>query len=140
MNKRLEQKRLAQKRYRERHPDRIKVTRDSYNAKNPGLNAERCRKWQKKNAQSLYLKALFNRTGLTKSDYKALIKRAKGRCEICKTTKPRLGNKRLVVDHDHKSKQIRGLLCSNCNVALGYFKDDTKLITNAINYLKAHNE
>jgi hypothetical protein len=40
------------------------------------------------------------------------------------------------VDHDHKTKQVRGILCQNCNSALGYLKDDYKLAEIAVAYLK----
>src|SRR5689334_15698995 len=44
--------------------------------------------------------------------------------------------KKLVVDHDHATDLIRGLLCSTCNTGLGCFKDDPKLFRKAIKYLK----
>lgn len=50
-------------------------------------------------------------------------------CEIC-------GHKnRLVVDHDHLTGNIRGILCMKCNFGIGYFQDNTELMFNAINYL-----
>ena len=45
--------------------------------------------------------------------------------------------KRLAVDHCHKTKEIRGLLCQNCNFMLGHFKDDPLLLNSAAKYLKA---
>ena len=41
-----------------------------------------------------------------------------------------------VMDHDHKTLTFRGWLCNNCNSGLGQFKDDTKLLQEAINYIK----
>lgn len=41
------------------------------------------------------------------------------------------------VDHDHKTGKIRGVLCINCNMGLGCFKDDTKLLRRAFEYLDA---
>lgn len=54
-------------------------------------------------------------------------------CVICgvETTK-------LVVDHCHKTGSIRGLLCTNCNLGLGHFKDDPLLLEFAIQYLHAN--
>ena len=55
-----------------------------------------------------------------------------GQCAIC-------GHSlilRFDVDHDHETKRVRGLLCPNCNLGLGYFKDSIKNLEAAIAYLK----
>ena len=44
--------------------------------------------------------------------------------------------KRLAVDHCHKTGKIRGLLCTKCNIGLGYFNDDVILLKNSIRYLE----
>ena len=40
------------------------------------------------------------------------------------------------IDHDHKTKKIRGVLCNDCNTALGLFKDNQKVMKDAIQYLE----
>jgi hypothetical protein len=46
-----------------------------------------------------------------------------GACEICGRT---LDNtRRLVIDHDHETGQVRGVLCSRCNIALHTYEDRT---------------
>ena len=40
------------------------------------------------------------------------------------------------IDHNHKTGVIRGVLCRNCNSALGLFQDDTEILEKAIRYLK----
>lgn len=55
-------------------------------------------------------------------------------CTICGS------EEKLVVDHDHKSHRIRGLLCNHCNRGLGHFKDDPDLLEYARIYLLASHD
>lgn len=64
------------------------------------------------------------------ADYEKLRWKQKNLCGICSKAK------KLVVDHDHKTGKIRGLLCTNCNQALGGFYDSKEILQSAINYLK----
>lgn len=56
-----------------------------------------------------------------------------GGCAICRCA---LEISRLCVDHDHVTGKVRGLLCSPCNKALGFFRDDTARLRAAISYLR----
>lgn len=55
------------------------------------------------------------------------------RCAICGTDEPRGYGWHL--DHDHDTAVNRGILCPNCNVGLGHFKDDPTLLIRAVLYL-----
>lgn len=60
-------------------------------------------------------------------------------CAICGSTGFKMKehhNSLLVIDHCHKSGNIRGMLCHNCNRGLGLFQDDTSLLYKAISYLE----
>lgn len=50
-------------------------------------------------------------------------------CEICGTIT------KLVCDHDHKTEQFRGWICSKCNRGLGFFGDSANLVSKALDYL-----
>jgi len=80
--------------------------------------------------------------GITLQDYEGLKAAQQGRCAICgghETVKHQRGLvNQLVVDHDHTTKKIRGLLCSNCNRAIGLLKEDVVVLHNAAKYLLAH--
>jgi len=75
--------------------------------------------------------------GLTVSEYEEILKTQNGLCAICK--KKQNAEKSLAVDHNHKTGNVRGLLCSNCNTALGLFKDSIVNLESAIIYLKERN-
>lgn len=71
---------------------------------------------------------------MTHEYYDELLKSQDNKCAICKTHQQDL-KRTLSVDHDHNTGKVRGLLCDNCNRALGYFKDDTSILEVAKNYL-----
>ena len=56
-------------------------------------------------------------------------------CTICGDT-----SKPLVVDHDHRTEQVRGLLCGHCNRGLGHFRDSPELLEYARMYLLAQTD
>ena len=75
--------------------------------------------------------------GITPEEYQSLLDKHLV-CEICgeEETRPFSGGvTRLSVDHDHKTGEIRGMLCANCNLMIGYAKDNPELLEKAIGYL-----
>ena len=64
-----------------------------------------------------------------------LYKNQKGRCAICHKHR---NLRNLVVDHDHESGYIRGLLCTGCNTGLGFFQDSVLFLEFAKQYLVKH--
>jgi hypothetical protein len=72
----------------------------------------------------------YRRTyGITLDDYKVMVAQQEGCCKICNE------HKSLVVDHCHKTGAVRGLLCSQCNRAMGLFQDDPNRLQSAVAYL-----
>lgn len=73
---------------------------------------------------------LRKRYQLDATTYEQLRIQQKDSCAICGDYR-----RKLVIDHDHKTHQVRGLLCSRCNMALGQFGDEISLLRAAIRYL-----
>lgn len=79
--------------------------------------------------------------GISLDQYKGMLAGQRGLCAICEQpeTEIRGGRlKALAVDHCHETGEIRGLLCTACNKALGYFRDDEKRIGAALRYIDHH--
>jgi hypothetical protein len=57
--------------------------------------------------------------GINEETYQRMRAEQGGGCAICRRTQ---GKARLHVDHNHTTGQTRGLLCSTCNVAVGFFE------------------
>lgn len=74
----------------------------------------------------------YKKYGITEEDYQHLYNLQNGACLICGN---RQNERRLAVDHDHKTNRVRGLLCNQCNIGLGAFNDNIILIEKAISYL-----
>lgn len=72
--------------------------------------------------------------GISEDQYYQLVKKQNSKCKICKLTVDEL---KFHVDHCHKTKKVRGLLCNKCNQAIGLFNEDPTIIKNAIKYLNA---
>lgn len=70
--------------------------------------------------------------GLTEDQLHALYAKQDGRCALCRHPE---GEKSLCVDHDHRTGEVRGLLCNSCNTLLGYAKESTEILRAAIYYL-----
>lgn len=72
---------------------------------------------------------------MTLEEYESRLTSQNNRCKICKSAQAGGPANVFVVDHDHKTNQVRGLLCMPCNILLGMAKDSTETLSNAINYL-----
>lgn len=77
--------------------------------------------------------------GISNEDYGEMLKAQNSKCEICGGEGFLMKNQhhrmKLVVDHDHKTGKVRGVLCHNCNRALGLFKDSVENLDRAKEYL-----
>lgn len=74
--------------------------------------------------------------GMTIEDWNLMFMRQSGCCVICRRHQTEVPKAKLQVDHCHASGVVRGLLCSDCNMGLGLFRDNAESLARAIHYLQ----
>ena len=72
---------------------------------------------------------------ITVEEYEILLIKQEHKCAICKIHDSKL-EKALCVDHNHKTGEIRGLVCPKCNRAIGLLNDDSKIAEQMAIYLR----
>ena len=77
------------------------------------------------------LKARF---GLSVEEYDRLYERQGEGCAGC--GRPADQKRRLAVDHDHKTRKVRGLLCFRCNTIVGKAGEDPGVLQALAGYLR----
>ena len=102
--------------------------KDYYQKNGAKVRASR-RAYRQEHGLRIDLQRLYK---ITPTQYHAMLANQGGVCAICGTN----GKRRLAVDHDHATGKIRALLCSNCNVGIGQFKEDPARLLRAIDYLR----
>ena len=122
-------------------------TDKAYRQKNQQRIQDRQNQWRLQNKEKHWKTqrrhSLKKQYGITQEQFDAMWASQEGLCAICKTAPDLfIGSRQphwlsLYVDHDHATGTVRGLLCWNCNVALGHFKDDLGRLAAAITYLRS---
>lgn len=102
--------------------DKVKIVQDRYNLKNKDKIKER---------------RLIRDYNINNEQYDNLLSKQNNSCAICSTHQSKL-RRSLSVDHNHKTNQVRGLLCDNCNLVLGHAFDSVTLLDKAIKYLQKY--
>lgn len=88
------------------------------------------KKYYEKNSALIQAKRKAIKYNIDIKHYDELYKKQGGRCLICN-----IDSEVLDVDHDHKTGEVRGLLCRSCNLGLGHFKDNKESLKKALEYL-----
>lgn len=124
------------KKYYEEHPDKKKETDRKYYQTHKEQSYTSRKKWRDEHKEEKKILHLKQNYGITLEQYNQMLEQQNGVCAIC--GKPEaIKNRRLAVDHNHKSNKVRGLLCNHCNTALGKFNDNIITLEKAIDYLKS---
>lgn len=125
----------------ERNPGIIKANRVTYEKAyyqaNSATIKERHRVWRHANGKLREYK--LKKYGLTRESFQALLEQQRGCCAVCRgefqeawtgfvNLYPR-------VDHNHATGHVRGLLCHDCNVAIGHVGESVERLRAMIAYL-----
>jgi hypothetical protein len=104
-------------------------------------------RWRALNPDRQHATDIKRNYGLPIEEYNRLLTEQECKCKICgRQHDPSIKRGRLYVDHCHKGPKarsgekakVRGLLCSACNSAIGYFEDNIETLQKAIEYLKTN--
>ena len=74
------------------------------------------------------------RYGIKRDEFLTLYHEQQGKCAICGVF-----SQDLVIDHNHSTNKIRGLLCSACNTCIGLARESPLILEKAIQYIEYHN-
>ena len=126
---------------KEKWQERLKAKRKEINAQKRARYASdeatreyyksHARQYQKNNPERRRKIELMNRYGFTMNAYEIMLERQNNSCAVCNVTFVKTPH----VDHCHDNGHVRGLLCFNCNRAIGHFQNDVAIMGRAIEYL-----
>lgn len=127
----------------ERTPEQIEKQRAQsrrwYRA-NKKHHLAKSEKWKKKNPERtkyIFRRCTLSKYGIGVEEFSALSEAQNHQCKICGRSASACRGGVLAVDHDHYTKNVRGLLCTQCNTAIGSLQDSPELLELAAAYLRA---
>lgn len=88
--------------------------------------------------RALFQNHLMRTYGITLEDWARMLESQQGRCAICERDIRDATLSDVNVDHCHESGKVRGLLCLNCNMAIGLLLDRPETLRRATSYLESH--
>lgn len=112
--------------WRDKNKDKYNASQRAYSVSHPEMG---------------YGVEIKRRYGCTLEVYNAMVVKQEGKCAICDVLhNPAEKKGRLYVDHCHKTGKVRALLCKHCNSMLGYSRDDTRILLEAVAYISRHKD
>lgn len=129
---RLERNKAKAKEWREANKDRLRAYMAEWRETHREHMREKAAAWRAANPKRWRPRVLLRKYGLTTDDFRDLLVGQAGRCLICH----HVPSEDLVVDHNHATGRVRGLLCQKCNRMLGHVGDDPRILRSAIGYLE----
>ena len=134
--------------WRAKNAEKIRAQTRARYAANPEYHKAKARKhilnYRKNNPNANRNKHYKKRYGITVEEYESMAKAQNYLCAICERPETKLRKDGTVmilsVDHDHLTGQVRDLLCSKCNILLGFLETGNVTFSQLIHYIKKHND
>lgn len=131
------------KEWKRTNPEKTKESSKRHNIHNREKIRKTQRLWRENNQEKIKdyaFKYRFMKYGITAEKYQTMLEIQNNQCAICKQE----FQKSTCIDHDHSccpgagscGKCVRGIICNDCNVGLGRFKDNPRILQEAIDYLE----
>ncbi len=123
------------KTYRDSHRDEIRARNTAYREAHSEKVANGGRAWRASNRERVRSSARQRRYKLSPEAFEAMLEEQNHKCWFSACTTRHTSIKPLVVDHDHGTGEVRGLLCHGHNVSLGKFGDNVSGVEEVLRYL-----
>jgi Recombination endonuclease VII len=78
--------------------------------------------------------------GISEEKFEVMWRDQEGLCLLCEDFLIPFGKGGCVIDHDHETGKVRGILCNQCNLGLGLFRENAETCERAASYLRKHKE
>ncbi len=123
------------KEYRQNNKDKIAERGKDYYSRKSEQARLRSAEWYAKNRDRSKNSRLLRKYNISLDEYNKMLLEQDGRCWTCSKHADDERDKVLVVDHNHLTGEVRGLLCSNCNTAIGLLQESQEILEKVSKYL-----
>lgn len=134
-------KRDYEQQWNEKNPDYRRQYHKEWRQNNPDNVRAGKKRWAQNNRVKMRASKrrciLKKKYGITPEQHTLMLIQQNDCCAICNRHKSEF-KKSLCVDHDHATGKVRALLCRNCNLLLGYARDNVTTLQDSISYLLKH--
>lgn len=114
-----------------KNTERAKANIRAWNEKHPETRREYSRVWRERHPEKQRDVWLRHKYGIVQADVDAMKLAQGGRCGACDEP-----TEKFHIDHDHRTGEVRGLLCAGCNFAAGLLEDDPRRAEGLAEYLR----
>jgi DNA repair exonuclease SbcCD ATPase subunit len=127
---------IISKKYYEKNKnsEEVKIYRRNYYKNNKEKIRAQSKKYRTANPDKVFAQNLKSRLGITPEQWWEMYYAQDEKCALCGEYFQ--DEDSIVVDHNHKTGKVRGLLHSRCNTAIGLLHDDPELLDKAAQYLR----